>query len=242
MKDDLYFKCENLYLIGDLHLSIGIENKEMDKFPSFLNHFEKVVKALESLKENDILILCGDTCWAKRYYDAFETLDFLDKFKGKKIIFRGNHDYWFEKLNTLNSKYEDIYFIKNQNVIINKKAFILHKGYYVGDIYTEEDIKILKRENLRILSSLDYFIKNGFNKKDIYLALHYPPILKLDFQRGNSNLDIYDTIVNVGINTCFYGHIHGENGIMEQVNGIYGNTTFRCVSSDIIKFEPYKLF
>ncbi len=241
MKEVLNFKCENLYIIGDLHLSIGIDNKEMDKFPSYVGFQEKITSFLEKLKDDDILILCGDTCWAKRHHEAFPTLDFLSSFKGKKIIFRGNHDYWFEKLKELDSKYENLFFIKNQNITINDKAFVLHKGYYLGDSTLEEDIKILERETVRVKNSIDFFISQGYKGSDIYVGLHYPPILSHDLER-DIKLPIYEEVINNGVHSCFYGHIHGDFGFKAQVNVKLFETEFRCVSCDIINFTPIKIF
>ncbi len=240
MKEVLNFSCENLYIVGDLHLSIGIDDKAMDKFPSYEGYLEKITNFLEKLNDNDILILCGDTCWAKRHFEAFPTLDFLSSFKGKKIIFRGNHDYWFEKLKELESKYENLYFIKNQNIVINQKAFVLHKGYYLGDSTLPEDLKILERERVRVKNSIDFFLSQGYEASDIYVGLHYPPILRHDFER-DVILPIYNEMVNKEVNSCFYGHIHGDFGLREQVNEKLFETDFRCVSCDIINFEPYKI-
>ncbi len=238
------FNCENLYIIGDLHLAVNIENKSMDKFSFYENYMEKLEKSLSVLDDNDILIVCGDICWGKRLKDAIPSLDFLERFKGRKILFKGNHDYWFEKISTLNNLYENIYFTRNKEIVVNNIPFVMQKGYYVNEEECDETAyKLLDRELYRIKTKISSYKKQGYRGEDIVVALHYPPILKKDIHsfENKGNLNILNCILKENIGTCYYGHLHSEFGLKQKVNSKILKTNFKCVSADLVGFKLQKI-
>ncbi len=234
------FSCDKIYIIGDLHLAVGIEEKSMEKFYFYKNYMEKLEKSLSILTDDDVLIVCGDICWGKRLPDALPSLDFLDKFKGKKILFKGNHDYWFEKLPKLNDMYQNIFFLRNKEVIINNIPFIMQKGYYINsEDATEEDYKLLNRELLRIKDKIVSYKKMGYEGNDVVLTLHYPPVLKrdLDNYKNMATLNILNYALSENICKCYYGHLHSDFGLMERVDKKIEDTEFYCVSADLVDFK-----
>lgn len=100
----------SIYTIGDLHLSFGM-NKPMDIFGvNWEGHFEKVANNWKKeVKEDDLVILPGDFSWAMDLKDTIEDFKFLSKLPGKKLLLKGNHDYWWGTLKKMRE------FIKNNN-------------------------------------------------------------------------------------------------------------------------------
>ena len=84
-----------LYAIGDLHLSLS-SNKPMDVFgPAWANHVERLKDAFAELKDDDVTVLCGDLSWGSSMEESLQDFLFIDALPGKKIVLKGNHDYWW---------------------------------------------------------------------------------------------------------------------------------------------------
>ena len=85
----------SLYAIGDLHLSLG-SNKPMDVFGGgWSNYIEKIRAGFEHLTQDDVCVLCGDTSWGMSFEESVDDFKFLAELPGRKIILKGNHDYWW---------------------------------------------------------------------------------------------------------------------------------------------------
>ena len=83
-----------LYAIGDLHLCLGAE-KPMDIFGgAWIDYMQKLKNGMSVLKEDDTIVLLGDLSWALDLTSAREDFALIDQIPGKKIILKGNHDYW----------------------------------------------------------------------------------------------------------------------------------------------------
>ena len=112
----------SIYAIGDLHLSSN-EQKPMDIF-GWINHKEKIFSSWNELvTDEDIVIIAGDTSWALKFEDAKLDLDEISRLRGRKIIIKGNHDYWWQSLTKMKKNYPDIEFLHNNHVIINNYIF-----------------------------------------------------------------------------------------------------------------------
>lgn len=224
----------SIYAISDLHLSFQTE-KPMDKFGSVWAEYEEKMKFWwnEKIEENDIVLIPGDVSWATYLQDAVEDFRFIDGLNGVKLISKGNHDYWWETLNKLNSflkenNFTTITFLHNTCFDAEDKVICSSKGY---DLTVEDKLK--KREVLRLEMSL----KEGSKKeKEIIAMLHYPPFDK--------NLQLYEDIetllIKYGVKTCIYGHLHADGHkrcLNETINGI----SYKLVSADFLDFNPVKL-
>lgn len=169
-----------LYAIGDLHLPLGAPDKSMEVFSGrWMGYVEKIRKGFSMLTDEDVCIICGDFCWAMDLERALPDFRFLHSLPGKKILLKGNHDYWWttaSKMNSFLEKYE-----------LNSIS-ILHNNYFRwGDLsicgtrgwfFEEErggahDEKIMKREIGRLEMSLQ---TAGEREKLVFL--HYPPVFQ----------------------------------------------------------------
>ena len=85
----------SLYVIGDLHLSFGCD-KQMDVFGGrWENYTDKLLAGFSTVKEEDTTVIAGDLSWGMNFADAKEDFLFIHRLPGKKIILKGNHDYWW---------------------------------------------------------------------------------------------------------------------------------------------------
>ena len=211
-----------LYTIGDLHLSLAKE-KPMDIFgDSWRKHDEKLKDAFSRLTDEDLTVLCGDMSWGMSLEETAPDFHFVDALPGKKIILKGNHDYWWNTAAKIKRFFE-------QEEI--KSIEILHNNAFTyGEYGGEHDAKIMRREIMRLEASL----KAAGNRKKL-VFLHYPPIYGT--YRCN---EILQLLKEHRVPLCCYGHIHGK-GCAGAFNGWYEGTQFKLVSADYVNFTPVRL-
>jgi len=199
-----------VYSISDLHLSIN-SNKPMDIFgPVWENAFEKITENWQKLvKEEDIVLLCGDLSWAMKLENALEDIKLLNNLNGKKILLKGNHDYWWQSLTQLRENLpENIYAIQNDSVKIGNFIFCGTRGWLLpeGKQKTEENIKIYNREVERLKLSLDNMQKKRDEGDIVVCMMHYPPFNSSEEDNEFTKLfDLYK------VDKVVFGHIHGKN-------------------------------
>lgn len=229
----------SVYTIGDLHLSFG-SNKPMDIFGvTWKNHSEKIFNNWQStVKESDTVILCGDSSWAMDYKSLEPDFSFIHKLNGKKLILKGNHDYWWGTLSKING------FLKENGF---DSIGILHNNSYNADGINicgtrgwpcdeknegEFDNRILAREVGRLKLSLERVLKP---QEETVVFLHYPPIYE-----GFRCAEIIDVLKEYKIKRCYYGHLH-DVSVKKAIQGLQEGIEFRLVSCDYTEFAPVKI-
>src|SRR5699024_2963996 len=151
---------------------------------------------------------------------------------GKKVISKGNHDYWWVSLNKLNNlELDTIFFLQNNNYIYNNVAIAGTRGWISKDIddFDENDLKVYKRELNRLKLSLEDIDEEIDNR---IVMLHYPPF-NLDLEPN----DFHDIMQEYKVDICLYGHLHSEGHKFARENMVNG-IEYHCVSSDYIDFKP----
>ncbi len=224
----------SLYAIGDLHLCLGAP-KPMDVFGgAWTGYMEKLEQGISCIGENDTTVLLGDLSWALDLQNAKADFAWIDRIPGKKIILKGNHDYWWSTVSKFNQ-------FCNQNGFSNQ--FILNNNHFEyegfaicgtrGWFFEEEksgqhDEKVFKRELIRLETSLQ---SAGDLSKIVFL--HYPPRYK-----GYICEPIVELLHRYGVRQCFYGHLHSASHAL-AVEGLWDGIEYRLVSSDRLDFRPY---
>lgn len=224
----------SLYVIGDLHLSFG-NSKPMDIFSGWEGYTEKIENNWKNkIKPEDTVVLAGDTSWGMSLEASYEDFKFINDLPGKKIILKGNHDYWWNTgkkmneffkanaLDTLNILHNNSYTAENVN-ICGSRGWLFEKG-------EPHDEKIVNREARRIEASVNS-VKN--KELPVIMFMHYPPLIK-----GQVIDKFVSILLKSGIKHCYYGHIHGA-GHKFAVNGIYKGIDFKLISADFINFDPW---
>lgn len=228
----------SLYAISDLHLALGID-KPMDVFGGrWENYMEKLKYNWEStILENDYVIIPGDISWATYLDSAFEDFDYIEKLPGKKIISKGNHDYWWTTSSKLNKyltdkQFNTISFLHNNAFCVEDVIICGTRGWKCpGDEdFKKDDEKIYKREVDRLELSIKAAMQLGNNPKLVFL--HYPPVTIKTPASG-----FIDVMKKYDIKSCFYGHLHGE-GIKGAIEGNIEGVEVKLISADYLNFRP----
>lgn len=225
-----------LYAIGDTHLSFAKE-KPMDIFGAkWENHADKLTEGFAKLTADDVAVICGDISWGMSLEEAREDFLFLNALPGKKIILKGNHDYWWSTASKLRklfeeNKIESIEILHNNAFAYGEYAICGTRGwFYEEEKGIEHDKKIMRRELMRLEASL-----RAAGEKRKLVFLHYPPVyLRYRCEEILALLKKYE------VRLCCYGHIHGK-GCAAAFNGWQGGTEFKLVSADFVNFTPVKL-
>lgn len=221
-----------LYAIGDLHLSLGT-NKPMDVFGSkWANYVERIRENFSHLSDDDVIVLAGDISWGMSLEQSLPDFQFIDALPGKKLLLKGNHDYWW----TTASKMKK-FFVENGFQTLD----ILHNNcHFYGDIalcgtrgwFYEEDQqghneKVFNRELIRLEASL----KVAGDKPKLCF-LHYPPLYQ-----GYTCPEILALLERYGVERCFYGHLHGGSHRL-AIEGERNGVDYRLVAADYLRFVP----
>lgn len=230
-----------IWAIGDLHLDHKKE-KPMDVFgKAWQNHEEKIFDAWrERVAPEDTVLVVGDISWALKLEDGKEDLLRIDALPGRKILIKGNHDYWWSSLNKLNELgLETVDFLHNTGMVVGDVAICGSRGWTDIDAGSvdEQDEKIYKRELNRLQLSIDAMEKEAEGKDIAHriAMLHYPPFSS----KGEPN-DFAEILKEAKIDLCVYGHLHSY-GHKFVVEGEFDGVNYQCVSSDYIDFKVRKL-
>lgn len=225
--------------IADLHLDITKE-KDMSIFGGNWENYEKKIFSNwnNHVSIDDLVLIPGDISWAMKLEDAYFDLKRIDELNGKKIILRGNHDYWWNSLKKINDlELETIDFLQN-NAFIHKNILIVGSRAWdsrdtVG--FNENDERVFLRELQRLELSIKYGLKNFNDFDEIIAMLHYPP-----FNRDNSPNEFEKIFKKYNIKTVVYGHLHGV-ATNSAPEGEINDIKYICVSGDKINFVPVKI-
>lgn len=234
----------SIYTIGDLHLSFK-ENKPMSIFGENWSEHEEKIKKDWNLKvtENDLVVIPGDFSWATYLKDTDEDFKYLNELPGKKLLLKGNHDYWWTTLKSMRNflkenNFNNIDFIHNNSYEFENKIIVGTRGWSKTE-GTVDDDKIIKREVLRLELSIKDGIKNFGENKGIIVFMHYPPIIKSNLI-DNELSDFIKVMKKYNIKKCYYGHLH-SNSIRDAVEGEHYGIDFKLVSADGLDFKLYKI-
>ena len=232
----------SIYAIADLHLSFS-SPKPMDIFgDNWRNHEQKIKDDwIKKVTDKDLVLLPGDFSWAIDLEETYKDFEYLNSLSGKKIMLKGNHDYWWNSLKKLNeymekNDFKDISFLYNnsyefeENIIVGTRGWVLNSN-------EEEDKKILNRELLRLELSITDGIKKYGEDKDIIVCMHYPPTNKNLLEKS----EFIKIMQKYNVKKCIYGHLHGESH-SEAVEGNIGKIELKLVSADYLNFKLIKIY
>lgn len=234
----------SIFAIGDLHLSFNTD-KPMNIFGENWNNYEEKIKKdwLKKVKDTDLVLLPGDFSWAMKLEDTYKDFEYINNLPGKKILLKGNHDYWWntvKKMNEFikNNNFTNIEFLYNNSFLYENYIICGTRGWTISN--NEEDRKIFERELLRLELSLNDGINKYGSDKEIIVCMHYPPITKNNIPQNDTNIKIIDLLKKYNVTKCIYGHLHGTSH-KEAIEKKISQIEFKLVSSDYLNFELYKI-
>jgi predicted phosphohydrolase len=228
-----------VFAIGDMHLEGGT-GKTMDRFGDhWRDHDRKMFGAWEQIgRDDDLLLICGDSSWAMRLAEAADDLGRIARMKGTKILLKGNHDYWWQGQSKLAHALDpSIKPLNAAGIIVGRVAVAATRGWLCpNDAHFEEhDQKIYEREVGRLRLALSSLEHRRAEFDSLIVALHYPPTNQLHESSGFTDL-----IDRNRADICVYGHLHGED-IKTALTGRRGDTAYYLVSADAVDFAPKQL-
>ena len=223
-----------LYAIGDLHLSNAKTEKPMDVFGgAWVGYMDKLREGLSVITTEDTTVLLGDLSWALDLSQAKEDFAFINEIPGKKIILKGNHDYWWSTAAKFykfceENQFSNMFILNNNHYVYDGMAICGTRGWFFEEERgSDHDEKVFKRELLRLEASLK---AAGDLPKTVFL--HYPPRYK-----GYTCEPILDLLKQYDVRRCFYGHLHGASHGLAQ-EGLWDGVEFKLVSADRLNFVP----
>ncbi|MEE0956868.1 MAG: metallophosphoesterase [Ruminococcus sp.] len=224
----------SLFAIADLHLSLG-EDKPMDIFAGWNDYVDRLSENWHKLVRNDdTVVIAGDISWAMKLEETYTDFKFIHDLPGKKILLKGNHDYWWGTKSKIDAFLENngltsISVLFNNAYVCGEYVLCGTRGWFLEND-TPEDIKVLNREVGRLRMSLDQAVKTGLEP---VVFLHYPP-----YYRGIECKEIMDVLLEYNIRNCYYGHIHGKKNFKLACEGEYKGINFHLISCDKVGFMP----
>lgn len=222
-----------LYAIGDLHLSLGAP-KPMDIFGGvWEGYMDKLKEGLSVIRPEDTTVLLGDLSWALSLEEAKADFSWINQIPGRKIILKGNHDYWWSTASKFYNfcnlhGFTDQWILNNNHYVYDGYAICGTRGWFFEEEKSKEhDEKVFKRELLRLEASLK---SAGDLPKLVFL--HYPPRYK-----GYTCEPILELLKQYNVRTCYYGHLHSASHGL-AIEGLWDGVEYRLVSADKLNFQP----
>lgn len=223
----------SLYVISDPHLSLTTD-KSMTVFPGWDDYVTRLEKQWRQLvNPEDTVVLAGDISWAMTLEDALEDFRFLHALPGRKLLFKGNHDYWWCTRRKMDAFFEEnglssLTVVHNDAVAVDGRFAVCgSRGWFYDD--AEDNAKILRREAERLRTSIKAAKLTGLEP---VVFLHYPPLFD-----GRACEELTNVLRAEEIHRCYYGHVHGV-GIRQAFEGEWEGISFRLTSCDALRFCP----
>lgn len=224
-----------IWAISDFHLSFGV-HKPMNIFGENWDGYETKLKNnwIQNISKDDTVLMAGDFSWGMYLEETISDFKFLEELPGKKILIKGNHDYWWETLNKLKefkikNSFKSIEFLHNNYIDAEGIAICGTRGWELGagEVTGEQDKKVYEREKERLVRSLALAKDAGYN--NIIAMLHY---------NVGVNDEYVDILKSFNVKKCVFGHLHGKiDNLKYEKEGI----EFVCTSCDLINFMPVKI-
>ena len=226
----------SLYAIGDLHLSLT-SNKSMEVFGSgWQDYVRRLSDAFSELNENDVTVLCGDLSWGMSLEESLEDLRFINALPGRKILLKGNHDYWWNTAAKMQRFFAEndlttLEILHNNCLSYGDYALCGTRGwFYELDNAGTHDEKMLLRELGRLETSL-----KAAGEREKLCFLHYPPLYQ-----GYECPEILRMLERYRVKICCYGHLHGAS-LKRAREGGHNLVDYLLVSADYLGFVPKKI-
>lgn len=223
-----------LYAIGDLHLCLGAP-KPMDIFGgNWTGYMDKLKEGMSVITDADTTVLLGDLSWALSLEESAADFAWINEIPGRKIILKGNHDYWWSTAAKFNrfceaNGFENMNLLNNNCFEYEDWAICGTRGWFFEEERSgAHDEKVFKRELCRLEASLK---AAGEKRKMVFL--HYPPRYK-----GYECREILELLEKYEVRRCFYGHLHGGSHKL-AMEGLWDCVEYRLVSADYLNFRPY---
>ncbi len=223
-----------LFVLSDTHLSLSAD-KSMTVFRGWDDYVERLEKNWRALvSPEDTVVIAGDISWAMALEDTLADFKFLQSLPGRKLIFKGNHDYWWCTRRKMDRFLEEngldsITIVHNDAVAVDNRFAVCGTRGWFYDESEPDNAKIMNREAARLKTSLDAALETGLEP---IVFLHYPPLFD-----GGEAAELLAVLKDTPVRRCYYGHVHGA-GIRQAFQGEWQGIQFKLTSCDALSFCP----
>lgn len=240
-----------IFAIADLHLAISTPDKTMEAFGLSWNDYHRLIKFHweKEVESQDLVLIPGDISWAMRFDEALIDLNWIHNLPGKKVILKGNHDYWWPSNAKLSTQLPGSISFINNNIIqigdicIGGARLWDDPAFSFRDIIDfvpsplvkdkhenkEQELAIFEKELVRLETSLKLMNQDAALK---ICMTHYPPLPNnLEDSRASHIIDQYN------IDICVFGHLHNVKPD-SSLFGKHNKTEYVFVAADYLKFKP----
>jgi len=234
-----------VFAIADLHLDTVTNEKSMEVFGNRWQGYITKIKNNWSrlVTPEDTIIIAGDISWALTLEKSLNDLKWIDALPGKKLIMKGNHDFWWStaskmdkffhenEISTIELLYNNAKEVENY-IIAGARGWFVDKTIQPTKSVNADHEKIINREVIRLRLSLD--AAKALQKesgKEIIAFLHFPPIWS-EFECE----EILSTLREYNVTRCYFGHIHGCYSCESVMK--WQDIEFRMISADFLDFIP----
>ncbi len=234
----------SVFVMADLHLDTESNQKSMEVFGNrWTDYVTKIEKNWRRLiTEQDTVVIPGDISWALTTEDALPDLLWIHSLPGKKILMKGNHDFWWSTRSKMNKIFTEhdissIELLSNNAIEVENYILAGSRGWFTDRSMqnTAQKIdyeKIINREVIRLKMSLDHAaLLQKQSEKEIVVFLHFPPIWS-DF----SCEEILQLLQEYHIKRVYFGHIHSSYTAPAVFE--HQGMEFRMISADYLDFIP----
>ncbi len=228
----------SLFAIADTHLSLGT-NKSMTVFSGWDDYVSRLEENWRNIiKPEDTVVIAGDISWGMNLKQAKDDFAFLHSLPGRKLILKGNHDYWWTTRRQMDLFFADNGFdtlciVHNDAVEVDGRYAVCGSRGWFFDAEEDADKLVLLREAGRLRTSIRAAKETGLEP---VVFLHYPPVYA-----DQICLEIMDVLKEEGIDRCYYGHVHSK-GIRLAVQGCVEGIRFDLISADALHFCPIAVY
>lgn len=228
----------SLYAIADLHLSLGTD-KPMDSFPGWNRYVSRLEENWRRLVEpEDTVVIAGDISWGMTLKQAAADFAFLHQLPGRKLLLKGNHDYWWttrKKMDDFLAEegFSSLQIVHNDAAAVDGRLAVCGTRGWFYDAEADADKKVLAREVGRLNASINAARQTGLEP---VVFLHYPPVYG-----GAVCEEMIEALRGQGIGRCYYGHIHGA-AARKAVRGKWNDLWLELIAADALSFVPLRVY
>ena len=236
----------SVYVMADLHLSTNNASKSMEVFGNRWKDYQNRIATNwnKLVSDDDTVIIPGDISWALTLEDAVSDIKFLASLNGKKVIMKGNHDFWWTSVTKMNALFKElsidnIMILHNNALVVEDYIVTGSRGWFIDPSTQTKSVnadfdKVNNRELIRLKIGLDSALEINnslIEKKEIICFLHFPPVWS-EFK----NEGIVELLKQYGIERCYFGHIHGNYSAKSDFS--VDEIEMSLISADFLNFIP----
>ena len=241
-----------IFALSDLHLSLARPRRAGDTAPPVLykpmdrfgllwaDYFARLESSwLAQVGPQDAVLIAGDISWAMTLEQAQPDLDYIASLPGRKLLIKGNHDYWWQSLSRVRQALDpSVQVLQHGAADLGPALVCGTRGWLTpchGEWRESEDRRLLERELLRLGMALEEAVSlDPQGGRPLIAMLHYPP---LD-EKGRPS-PFCRLLEQYRVSHCLYGHIHGDK--KPAFEGLLHGVEYHNCSIDRLNFQPKRI-